>query len=126
MELPPSGQQGDPAARHARRDGADPVVLRCEPLGHRAGVKVIGEIDFTVRTEWEDLLESMTAGSADVYLDLSDVRFSDASATAALVRTAHRIGPSRRVVVDRPPTTLLHLLDLLWPEGTPTIEVQAR
>lgn len=126
MELPQPRQHGIPAARSVRREPGGVRLLWHEPLTHRSGVKVRGEIDFTVRTDWETILESAVAGASDVYLDLSEVEFSDASAAAALVRTAHRIGPDRRVVLNRPPSTLLHLLDLLWPGAVPTIEVQAR
>lgn len=63
---------------------------------------------------------------SDVYLDLSELEFIDTSATAALVRTAHRLGTGRRLVLNRPPVTLVRLVNLFWPEATPTIEVQAR
>jgi anti-anti-sigma factor len=89
-------------------------------------VKVSGEIDFTVRDDWEAALESVSSGPSDVYVDLSEVEFVDTSATAALVWAADRLGPGRRMVLVHPPPMLTRLLHVLWPDAVPTIEVQAR
>jgi len=126
MELPQARQHGVPGAGPAECDPTGSRGMRIEPLAGRAGVKVVGEIDLSARDDWDAFLASLVVTRSDVYLDLSGLEFIDTNGTAALVRTADRLGADRRLVLNRPPSTLVRLLHLFWPEAVPTIEVQAR
>lgn len=126
MELPKIRQHGTSDTGPAECDQTGSRGLRIEPLARRPWWKVVGEIDLKARDDWDAFLESMVATRSDVYLDLSELEFIDTNATAALVRTADRLGADRRLVLNRPPATLVRLLHLFWPEAVPTIEVQAR
>ncbi|MFB7597714.1 STAS domain-containing protein [Streptomyces sp. NPDC056160] len=93
------------------------------PLTRQAGVRAVGEVSLATRGVWERVLEQALSGGEDVYrLELSDVTFVDVAGAGALADAARRLGPGRRMVLHRPPSTLPRILEMFWP-GLPGIEV---
>ncbi|WSA47662.1 STAS domain-containing protein [Streptomyces sp. NBC_01803] len=93
------------------------------PLTDRLGARAAGEIGLRARTEWRDVLERLTRQDGDVYLELSGITFVDVAAASELAVAAQRLGAGRRIVVDRPPSSLRRALRIFWPDLT-AIEVR--
>ncbi|MGK5532144.1 STAS domain-containing protein [Streptomyces sp. URMC 129] len=93
------------------------------PLTDRVGARAAGEIGLLARAEWRDTLRHLTGQGDDVYLELSAVTFTDVTAASELAAAARRLGTGRRIVVDRPPSSLRRALGIFWPDLT-AIEVR--
>ncbi|WP_059013126.1 STAS domain-containing protein [Streptomyces specialis] len=100
-----------------------PGALAIVPLADRVGARAAGEIGLWARAEWRDALERLTGQDDDVYLELSAVTFTDVAAASELAAAAGRLGAGRRIVVDRPPSSLRRALRIFWPDLT-AIEVR--
>jgi len=98
-------------------------MLRVEPVSDRVGLRFFGEINLVTRNRWEAALEPLMQLGTDVFLDLSDVVFSDAAGSAVLVTNSERLLPGRRIVLSHPPTSMRRTLELLY-QGVSKIEVQ--
>jgi anti-anti-sigma regulatory factor len=106
-------------------DGSLPAELRFRPLTGRTGLKVAGEICLPTHAVWESALERVVQQDESAYhLELSEVTFVDMAGVTALAVTAQSLDHGRRLVLDRPPTSLSRLLELFWPD-LPGIEVAA-
>ena len=105
-------------------------MLWVRPLPDRPGWRAVGEITSATCPAWERTLEQltsrMTLGEVIVcHLELSAVTFVDVAGASALAVTAQGLPAERRIVVERPPTTLPRLLEMFWPELS-VIEVVPR
>ncbi|WP_432097493.1 STAS domain-containing protein [Streptomyces sp. bgisy100] len=98
------------------------AALEVFPLGDRSGVRVVGEIGLSTGTVWQRQLDNLVGRGEDVRLELSGVEFVDVAGVSALARAAQRLDTGRRMVLVRPPTTLLRTLEMFWP-GLAAIEV---
>jgi anti-anti-sigma regulatory factor len=56
-----------------------------ESLPDRAGIRVAGEVDATVRDSWHTALAPLAAVDRDVHLDLSALTFIDVRGVAELI-----------------------------------------
>ncbi|MFF8590409.1 STAS domain-containing protein [Streptomyces sp. NPDC015220] len=102
--------------------GAAPELRVC-PLPRRAGLRAAGEVSLVTRALWERVLDRAVREGEDVYcLELSAVTFVDVAGVGALADAARRLGPGRRIVLHRPPSGVLRMLEMFWPE-LPGIEV---
>jgi anti-anti-sigma factor len=99
--------------------------LRVEALPNRAGVRVAGEVDVTVRDSWHASLAPLAEGDGDVHLDLSALTFIDVRGVAELIALAHGLGEERQMVLHQPPRVLRQVMDVLWPDAPRSIVVAA-
>ncbi|MEB3960624.1 STAS domain-containing protein [Streptomyces kunmingensis] len=89
----------------------------------RSGLKVAGEISLPTHALWERALARVVQQDGRAYhLELSAVTFVDLAGATALAVAAQNLDGGRRLVLDRPPTSLSRLLELFWPD-LPGIEV---
>jgi len=114
----------------ANASAAAPVTpgsaLLLHPLADRAGWRAVGEITATTCPAWERTLGQLPLREETVcHLELSAVTFVDVAGASALAMAAQDLSTGRRIVVERPPTTLPRLLDMFWPDLS-VIEVVAR
>ena len=103
----------------------DVPILRVETLPGQVGVRVVGEVDATVRDSWRAALASLADSDGDVHLDLSALTFIDVRGVAELIELAQGLGEERRMVLHRPPRVLRQVMDVLWPEAPRSIVVAA-
>ncbi|GAA0453137.1 STAS domain-containing protein [Streptomyces stramineus] len=78
-------------------------------------MRASGEVGLTTRGQWQGALERLLQHDGDAYLELSAVTFVDVAGTSALALTAQRMGADgRRIVIDRPPSSLRRTLEMFW------------
>ncbi len=114
----------------ANASAAAPVppvsALLLHPLSDRAGWRAVGEITAATCPAWERTLGQLPLREEFVcHLELSAVTFVDVAGASALAMAAQDLSTGRRIVVERPPTTLPRLLEMFWPDLS-VIEVVAR
>jgi anti-anti-sigma regulatory factor len=126
--MEPPRHAGGTSAAEAPSRGADaaPELLQIVALTDKVGVRVVGQVDMTVRTRWESALAGLAAEDAyDLHLDLSGLTFIDVRGTVALVETARALDHGRQLAVWHPPEVLVRILNTMWPSGLPTITIEA-
>jgi anti-anti-sigma factor len=125
--MKPAQHTGDAATTAASRGGdALPELLEIVALTDRIGVQVVGQIDLTVRAQWESALAALTDESTeDLHVDLTGLTFIDVRGTAALVEMARALDQGQRVVLQHPPGVLIRILETMWPGQLPTITIEA-
>ncbi|MFI2640007.1 STAS domain-containing protein [Streptomyces sp. NPDC018610] len=97
--------------------------LRVGPLSRQAGLRAAGEVSLATRAIWQRVLDQAVREGEDVYyLELSAVTFIDVAGVDVLADAARRLGPGRRIVLNRPPSAVARMLELFWP-GLTGIEV---
>jgi anti-anti-sigma factor len=106
-------------------DDCDVATLLVEALPDRCGVRVVGEVDVTVRDSWRATLAALADGDGDVHLDLSALTFIDVQGVAELVELADGLGEERQMVLHQPPRALRQVMDVLWPHARRSIGVTA-
>ena len=86
---------------------------------------VTGEIDSGNAAALEDALSWAVLGSATAVVDLGAARFYDSASVRTLLEVAERAARSgARVHVARPPSSLLLVHRLCWPERTLSVAVR--
>ncbi|MEV6605864.1 STAS domain-containing protein [Kutzneria sp. NPDC051319] len=124
----PRDHAGDTTATEAAARGEDaaPELLQIVALTDRIGIRVAGQVDMTVRTQWESALAGLADEDAhDLPLDLRGLTFIDVRGAVALVETARTLGPGRQLSLRHPPEILVRIFNTMWPSGLPTITIEA-
>jgi STAS domain-containing protein len=115
----PPGLQWDLGA-----DGSGPP-LTVSHLANRTGLMLSGEADISSRGDVRSAIASLPAQAGEIHFELGGLRFIDISTLRELLAAARR--PCQpRIVLHDPPPMLRQLLDLVWPEGDPHLEVRLR
>jgi len=99
-------------------------VLRIEPFGEGAGLRLIGEIDSSGHDRWTGALDRAVRQRRDIHLDMTKLQFIDGHGVAILVSAARTLPKGRWMVLHGPPPMVPRILDLLWPEGESTIAIK--
>ena len=124
----PPQHAGDTTAVEAtsRVDDAAPELLQIVAWTDKTGVRVVGQVDMTVRTQWESALAGLADEDAhDLHLDLRGLSFIDVRGMVALVETARTLDQGRQLLVRHPPEILARILNTMWPDGLPTLTIEA-
>jgi hypothetical protein len=89
--------------------------LRVSPLTGCTGLRLTGEADIHTAEILCKAVAGLQADSAEIHLQPASLEFIDVSAARQLVALAEQ--PVRpKVILHYPPTTLIRLIRLLWPE----------
>lgn len=88
-------------------------LLEIVAMKSRPGLKLSGEVDISNATRLADSLQRQIRESEDIHLDVSDLRFIDASGVRVLTQAARRLSNGRRLVLWSTPAFLRKLLDIL-------------
>jgi anti-sigma B factor antagonist len=106
-------EENEPSPEHP---DATRLVVEEERAGERIVLRFAGEIDIATAQRLQDALDAaMSAGAAEIWIDLTAVRFIDSTGIAALLRaTAALPGPRRLAVIcpDGPARRALELCGL--------------
>lgn len=118
---------GDTATGAAAQDeDTAPELLKIMALTRQVGVRAVGQVDMTVRAQWESALARLADEDAhELHLDLTGLTFIDVRGTAALVETARTLDRGRQLVLQHPPEILVRILNAMWSGGLPTITIEA-
>jgi anti-anti-sigma factor len=100
------------------------LTLRMETLRGRTGWAVMGHIDVVTRPRWEAAMLIAPQAGEDVHLDLSQLRFIDASGTGLMVGAAADLAlRDRQLILHSPPAALMRVLGLMWPDARITTSI---
>ncbi|MET9700768.1 MEDS domain-containing protein [Streptomyces sp. NPDC006529] len=103
-------------------------VLRLVPA-FRAGqrsLRVVGTVDYRTTDALREALESASAWSGDVWVDMSELEFIDLAGVRALAHAADRLEAGRRLhVVDLAPL-LCQVISVVGWDDIPSLSVSAR
>jgi hypothetical protein len=113
----PPGLQWDLGA-----DGSAPP-LTVSPMADRTGLILSGEADISSRGDVRSAVASLPAQAGEIHFELGGLRFIDISTLRELLVAARRPGQPK-VVLHDPPPMLQQLLELVWGEGDPQLEVR--
>lgn len=76
---------------------------------------IVGEIDVDTREPFKQALAQTFGDRGDTVLDLQGVPFMDTHSVTAVVHCANRLrDEGGRLVVHRPPDSLLRIFEALW------------
>lgn len=90
-------------------------ALSARPLTEHPGIAVAGEIDGSNASRFAEMLAGL--GTADVYVDLSNVELMDGSAVRVLLDEARRLRDEGRVIfLISPGYIVRRALSVLTPE----------
>jgi hypothetical protein len=93
-------------------------TLTIRPLQGRAGLMLAGEADITTLDALRGALGALPADSTgDIHLDLTGLRFIDVSCTRELIAITER-HPAVRLIAHDPPTSLLRITALIYPQAS--------
>ncbi|MGH4026100.1 MAG: MEDS domain-containing protein [Pseudonocardiaceae bacterium] len=96
--------------------------LSVVPLSWPApGFRLVGEVDLSNHDILSAELDAAMIGTGDLHLELSELAFIDNGGARILVRAAHRLGPTRQLVLHQPPLSLSVALTMPW--NTPNVVV---
>lgn len=87
------------------------------------GLRAAGGIDLRSHIVWDRALRLAVGHGEEVHLDLTDLEFIDSRGAAVLVEAANRLTGGRHVVVHHAPLCFQRVMQVLWPEGTPTMKI---
>jgi anti-anti-sigma factor len=88
-------------------------LLEIVAMENRHGLKLSGEVDISNATLLADSLQREIRESEDIHLDLSDLKFIDASGVRVLIQAARRLSKGRRIVLWSSPGFLRKLFAIL-------------
>ncbi|GAB3656797.1 STAS domain-containing protein [Glycomyces tarimensis] len=88
------------------------------------GLRAAGGIDLRSHHAWEHALRQAAGHDAEVHLDLTDLEFIDSRGAAVLVEAADRLIGGHHIVVHHAPPCFQRVMQVLWPEGVPTIVIE--
>jgi anti-anti-sigma factor len=91
------------------------------PLEHRAGFRLVGELDISTVPEFLRRLDGLPE-AAEV-IDLADLSFMDASGLHALELYAQSLDGGRPLVLENVPARILRLFALTGAGDNPDIEL---
>lgn len=92
-------------------------VLTIRALPGCTGLALIGDADITARDSLRAALATLAAGgTGEVHLDLAGLCFIDVACTRELFAITDR-GPAVRLIVHRPPASLLRITNLVYPQA---------
>jgi anti-anti-sigma regulatory factor len=100
--------------RPPRTSGLGALTIR--PFRSRAGLILAGEADFTAKDTLTAAIATLAVDGGDVHLDLTELRFIDASCARELFAIAER-RPGVRLIVYQPPASLRRITAMLYPEA---------
>ncbi|RSN25566.1 anti-anti-sigma factor [Amycolatopsis sp. WAC 04169] len=89
--------------------------LRIADLTGTSGIRVVGVIDPSTRSIWEQRLDVLV-GAGGGTIDLSRLAFADVRGVSALVDAARRVRPPRTLTVRHAPESVRKVLRLFWAE----------
>jgi ABC-type transporter Mla MlaB component len=89
--------------------------LRVTPLADRVGLRLSGEADWHTVDILRQAIAELPPEADEIHLQLASLEFIDVAAARQLAALAERPAPSR-VVLHRPPSSLMWLISLLWPD----------
>jgi hypothetical protein len=93
-------------------------TLTIRPLQGCAGLMLAGEADITTLDALRGALGALPADSTgDIHLDLTGLRFIDVSCTRELIAITER-HPAVRLIAHDPPTSLLRITALIYPQAS--------
>jgi hypothetical protein len=93
-------------------------TLTIRPLQGRAGLMLAGEADITTQDALRAALAGLPAdGAGDIHLDLTGLRFIDLCCTRELIAITGR-HPAVRLIAHDPPTSLLRITALIYPQAS--------
>ncbi len=106
--------------------GADPDfddgVLSITRTFRPRGLRLKGELDGARHTVFYEALQAVTAQGGEVHLDLSGLRFVDLGALNIMARTALRISPYGRLLLDNPSPDVSEVVRLVGGTRGPLLE----
>lgn len=89
--------------------------LRVSPLAGRVGLRLTGEADLHTVQILRRAAAELPPEADEIHLQLASLEFIDVAAVRQLVALAEQ--PAQpRVVLHHPPSTLIWLIGLLWPD----------
>lgn len=89
-----------------------------------SGLCAAGGIDLRSHNVWEHALRQAVGHDEEVHLDLTDLEFIDSRGAAVLVDAANRLTGGHHFVVHHAPPCFRRVMQVLWPEGIPTITIE--
>jgi ABC-type transporter Mla MlaB component len=89
--------------------------LRVTPLADRVGLRLSGEADWHTVEALRRAIAELPPEADEIHLQLASLEFIDVAAARQLVALADRPALAR-VVLHRPPSSLMWLISLLWPD----------
>jgi ABC-type transporter Mla MlaB component len=102
--------------------GADWLCVT--PLADRVGLRLSGEADWHTVEILRQAIAELPPEADEIHLQLASLEFIDVAAVRQLVALAERPVPSR-VVLHQPPSSLMWLISLLWPDCLDRVSVCA-
>lgn len=88
------------------------------------GLRAAGDIDLRSHNAWEHALRQAAGHDEEVHLDLTDLEFIDSRGASVLVDAANRLTSGHHIVVHHAPPCFQRVMQILWPEGIPTIMIE--
>ncbi|GAT70201.1 anti sigma factor [Planomonospora sphaerica] len=116
---PPRLSLPDPPVSPVRQSSPPGLVINLiEPL---SGLEVIGEIDRTTRTAWQEALAAVASRGEDVHLYLAELGFIDVRGTWLITDTAGTLPAGKRMFLHHPPRILKTVLTLIGSGSLPVV-----
>jgi anti-anti-sigma factor len=88
--------------------------LTVQPLADRPGIRLVGEVDVSTRSELESVLRTLAGQREDVSVDMRELEFIDTGGVLLLVDVARRLTPGQRLLLYHTPYQLRRVVELLW------------
>ena len=89
--------------------------LRVTPLADQVGLRLSGEADWHTVEILRQAIAELPPEAGEIHLQLASLEFIDVAAARQLVALAERPGQAL-VVLHQPPSSLMWLISLLWPD----------
>jgi anti-anti-sigma factor len=86
--------------------------------GEPVRLVIVGDIDLDTREQFKQALADLLGRDGDTRLDMAGVSFMDSHSVTAVVHCANRLhDEGGRLVVHRPPDSLLRIFTTLWADA---------